>query len=235
MRARNFVGSIVGVFGSLALASAARAATVVNCIGEQTTITTEGSTSAQNWPSVLGGLLGAAYTVNNDGVNAGTVIKGTAKSASSLTGMPGIIVIGPFAEHDYGAQANITQDQWTTAYKALVDAYLALAPQPQVYVMTPPPAAFVYQSAAEQTFATTIVKTAVLSVAGGNNSANKQLKVIDLFSDATLVAAADVAGDGHFSATGMAEVANLAYKCIAMNMCGSTGSTGTGGSGGGAG
>jgi hypothetical protein len=239
MSSRNLAGFVAGVLTTVALAGVASAAApiVVNCIGEQTTTTAEGSTTAENWPPVLGGLLGTGYTVNNDGVNAGTVIAGSAESASSKMGTPGIIVIGPFAEHDYAA--NITQDAWTTAYKKLVDDYLALTPQPEVYVMTPPPAAFVYQSAAEQTFATGIVKTAVLSVAGGNNSGNKQLKVIDLFGDAKLVATADVAGDGHFSAAGMAEVAKLAYDCIAMNMCGSgassTGTAGTSGGTGGAG
>jgi len=234
MRAYRF-GSRTGLaivavvsVGSVLVASSARAATVVNCIGEQTTTTAEGSTAAQNWPPVLGGLLGAAYTVHNDGVNAGKVTDGSAVSATSLTGMPGIVIIGPFAEHDYAA--GITEATWQADYKKVVDMYLALTPKPMVYVMTPPPAAFVYQSAAEQTFATDVVKPAVLAVAASEN-----LKVIDLFSDATLVTAADVAGDGHFSAAGMAEVAQLAYKCVAMGMCAGTPATGTGGTGGGAG
>src|SRR5580658_345586 len=209
-------GAVAGASMLLATTAGA-AAKVVNCIGEQTTTTAEGSTAAQNWPEVLGGLLGAGYTVNNDGVNAGTVISGSAKSASSLMGPPGIVVIGPFAEHDYAA--NITETQWQTAYETLVGAYLALTPVPKVYVMTPPPAAFVYQSAAEQTFATTIVKTAVLAVA-----AAKDLTVIDLFDDMALGAAGDMAGDGHFNPAGMAEVAKLADEAI-------TGTGGTGGSG----
>src|SRR5580658_2441647 len=209
-------GAVAGASMLLATTAGA-AAKVVNCIGEQTTTTAEGSTAAQNWPEVLGGLLGAGYTVNNDGVNAGTVISGSAKSASSLMGPPGIVVIGPFAEHDYAA--NITETQWQTAYETLVGAYLALTPVPKVYVMTPPPAAFVYQSAAEQTFATTIVKTAVLAVA-----AAKDLTVIDLFDDTALGAAGDMAGDGHFNPAGMAEVAKLADEAI-------TGTGGTGGSG----
>jgi hypothetical protein len=210
-------GAAAGVL--MLLASTASAANiVVNCIGEQTTTTGEGSTMAQNWPPVLGGLLGTGYTVNNDGVNAGKVIDGSAKSATSLMGSPGIIVIGPFAEHDYAA--TITEAQWQTAYENLVDAYLALTPVPKVYVMTPPPAAFVYQSAAEQTFASTIVKTAVLAVATAKN-----LKVIDLFDDTALGAAGDMAGDGHFNPAGMAEVAKLAYEAI-------TGGADAGGGGG---
>ncbi|HVZ70738.1 MAG TPA: hypothetical protein VHJ20_00050 [Polyangia bacterium] len=233
MTSRKLGGIVAGALATFVMTKGAAAATVVNCIGEQTTITGEGVANAtQLWPQQLGMQLGATYTVNNDGVNGGKVIDGSAESATSKTGMPAIIVIGPYAEHDYAA--SITQDAWTTAYKKLVNDYLALTPQPTIYVMTPPPAAFVYQSAAEQTFATGIVKTAVLSVAGGNNSANKQLKVIDLFSDAALGMTADSAGDGHFNAAGHKEVATLAYKCIAMGMCGS-GVSGGGGSGGGGG
>jgi hypothetical protein len=218
---------------SIAATPAANAAApkIVNCIGEQTTITTEGSTAAQNWPAVLGGLLGADYTVHNDGVNAGTVAAGTAKSTSSLMGPPDIVIIGPFAEHDYSA--TLTEATWQADYKNLVDAYLALTPAPTVYVMTPPPAAFVYQSAAEQTFATTIVKPAVLAVAAGDNTPAKTLKVIDLFDDMALGTAADSAGDGHFNPAGMTEVAQLAYKCVAMGMCGAGTSTGAAGAGGG--
>jgi hypothetical protein len=196
MRARRF-GShrgsrfFAGRFGQLAIlfvvpvasglvAKSASAAMIVNCIGEQTTITTEGSTSVQNWPAVLGGLLGTTvYTVHNDGVNAGKVTDVPAATSAlnpaSLTGPPNIVIIGPYAEHDY--VATLTEATWQADYKKLVDAYLALTPAPEIYVMTPPPAAFVYQSAAEQTFASTIVRTAVLAVAAGDNSAAKTLKV----------------------------------------------------------
>ena len=57
----------------------AAAATVVNCIGEQTTVTGEGGIAAgvgnapsvDLWPEQLEVLLGTGYTVNNDGVNGG--------------------------------------------------------------------------------------------------------------------------------------------------------------------
>jgi MYXO-CTERM domain-containing protein len=231
---RELAGLATAFFAVFCVARAAGAATIVNCIGEQTTITGEGvSGPAQLWPQQLGTMLGATYTVNNDGVNAGTVVAGTAKSAASLVGPPNIVIIGPFAEHDYAA--TLTLATWQADYKKLVDAYLALTPAPTVYVMTPPPAAFVYQNAAEQTFATTIVKPAVLAVAAGDNSAAKTLKVIDLSSDAALVTAADVVGDGHFSAAGMTEVAQLAYKCLKDGTCGAVPATGAGGAGGGGG
>ena len=177
-------------------------------------------------------LLGAGYTVNNDGVNGGTVMAGTAKSATSLMGPPNIVIIGPFAEHDYAA--GITEVMWQAKYKSLVDAYLALTPAPTVYVMTPPPAAFVYQmDDLEQTFATDVVKPAVLAVAAGGNTAGKTLKVIDLFSASVLTSATDMAGDGHFKPAGHKDVAQLAYKCVAMGMCAGSTTSGTAGTGGG--
>ncbi|HVR00596.1 MAG TPA: hypothetical protein VMT47_00565 [Polyangia bacterium] len=212
------------------------AATIVNCIGEQTTITGDGGIlPSQLWPQQLGMLLGGTYTVNNVGVNTGTVFSGAALSAASLKGPPNIVIIGPFAEHDYAP--GITEAMWQAAYKKLVDAYLALTPVPTVYVMTPPPAAFIYQSAAEQTFATNVVKPAVLAVAAGDNSAAKVLKVIDLFADAVLATAPDQATppDGHFSVAGHHEAAQVAYKCVAMDICGAGTSTGAGGTGGTAG
>jgi hypothetical protein len=235
---RNLSGFVVGTAVSLLVARNASAAMIVNCIGEQTTIPGEGFAPAQMWPQQLGTMLGTGYTVNNDGVNGGKVTAvpaaTSALSPASLTGPPNIVVIGPFAEHDYAA--GITLATWQADYKKLVDAYLALTPAPTIYVMTPPPAAFVYQNGqVEQTFATDVVKPAVLAVAAGDNSAAKKLSVIDLFDDAALVTTADAAGDGHFTAAGMTEVATLAHKCIAMGMCGAGTSTGTGGASGSAG
>src|SRR5882724_4053258 len=189
----------------LLFANTGRAATIVACIGEQTTKTTDGGVSADKlWPAQLGMLLGNTYQVDNDVVtNANTVMSGTCVTAASKNPVPGIVVIGPFTQLDYAA--GITEPQWQTAYAAVVKQYLDLAPSPDVYVMTPPPATFVYQSAAEQTFATDVVKPAVLAVAAANPTKGH---VVDLFSDATLVPGA---GDGHFTIPQYVKVATLAY------------------------
>jgi MYXO-CTERM domain-containing protein len=106
-----------------------------------------------------------------------------------------------------------------------VNQYLALTPPPTVYVMTPPPASFVYQSAAEQTFASDVVKPAVLAVA----AATANVHVIDLFSDAGL---ATGAGDGHFTVAEHAAVAQLVYDAIKGSPAGSGGAGGGGGAAG---
>ena len=126
------------------LSQVAAAATTVACIGEQTTLTTDGGIMAdQLWPSVLGTLLGASYTVGNDvTTNANTVKSGNCVTATSKAGPPNLVVIGPFAEHDYAA--GISEATWQADYQKVVNEYLALTPAPTVYVMTPPPMSFVY-------------------------------------------------------------------------------------------
>ncbi len=163
----------------LLLANTAKAATIVACIGEQTTKTTEGVTADQLWPGQLGVLLGNTYQVDNDVMtNGNTVTSGNCVTAASKNPVPAIVVIGPFAEHDYAA--GITEQQWQASYAAVVKQYLDLVPSPDVYVMTPPPGTFVYQNAAEQTFASDVVKPAVLAVAAANPA---KVHVVDLFGD----------------------------------------------------
>jgi hypothetical protein len=223
-----FVAVALPATGLLFAKDAAAAATIVACIGEQSTSTTEFAYNGHpelEWPGVLQTLLGSSYTVGNDvivngvGSNGNTVTAGNCVTAASLAGPPGIVVIGPFAEHDYAA--GLTLATWQADYQKVVDKYLALTPAPKVYVMTPPPATFTYQSAAEQTFAATIVDPAVKNVA----AATAGVKVIDLFPDNLL--ATNPGYDGKFTVAESAEVAKLAYEAIT----GMTPGDGGGGSG----
>jgi hypothetical protein len=130
MRVRNFAGLVVGVFTTFALASAARAATKISCVGEQSTHSGHPAAGAgHEWPDELGTLLGAAYTVDNDGdnthssvlmndtgatpapytnnggsyanpANAGIAATGGGGFARSIMS-PDIVVIGPWGMHDY--------------------------------------------------------------------------------------------------------------------------------------
>jgi hypothetical protein len=131
MRARNLTGLVVGVVTSLALASAARAATKVSCVGEQSTHSGHPAAGdvAHEWPGMLGTMLGAAYTVDNDGdnghssvlmndtgatpvpyTNNGGSYANPANAAIAATGgggfarsimAPDVVVIGPWGMHDY--------------------------------------------------------------------------------------------------------------------------------------
>jgi hypothetical protein len=131
MFARKVGGLIAVGFVSLAFAgSAARAATKVSCVGEQSTHSGHPAAGAgHEWPDELGTLLGAAYTVDNDGdnghssvlmndtgatpvpytnnggsyanpANAGIAATGGGGFARSIMS-PDIVVIGPWGMHDY--------------------------------------------------------------------------------------------------------------------------------------
>src|SRR5208282_6831325 len=94
----------VPVASVLVTGSASAAAKIVACIGEQTTSTTDTGPITNCWPTLLGTMLGAGYDVGNDVVtNGNTVTSGNCVTAASLAGPPAIVVIGPFAEHDYAA------------------------------------------------------------------------------------------------------------------------------------
>jgi hypothetical protein len=203
--------------------------TTVACIGEQTTFSGDGPydlNGAPNlallWPGVLQTLLGTTYTVTNDVTNNGnTISSGNCVTAMSKAGPPDIVIIGPFAEHDYTAA--LTETAWQADYQKVVNEYLALTPAPTVYVMTPPPKTFVYQNgAAEENFATDIVLPAVKAV----QMATAGVKLIDLSTD-TLLATSD--GDGHFTVPESAEVAKVAYGVITGNAGGGSSGASSGG------
>jgi len=207
--------------------------TTVACIGEQTTYSGDGPydlNGAPNlallWPGVLQTLLGTTYTVTNDVTdNGNTISSGNCVTAMSKAGPPDIVIIGPFAEHDYTAA--LTETAWQADYQKVVNEYLALTPAPTVYVMTPPPKTFVYQNgAAEENFATDIVLPAVKAV----QMASAGVKLIDLSTD-TLLATSD--GDGHFTVPESAEVAKVAYGVITGNAGGGSSGSSSGAASGG--
>jgi len=86
---------VSGSAAPLLLANTTQAATIVACIGEQTTKTTDGGVTADKlWPAQLGMLLGNTYQVDNDVVtNANTVMSGNCVTAASKNPVPGIVVM----------------------------------------------------------------------------------------------------------------------------------------------
>jgi hypothetical protein len=212
----------------LAASGAAAANTIVSCLGEQTTWSGDDTkiTTADFWPELLVTMLGATYTVYNEpeaeNNNSLEILGGTAVSTASKAGPPGIVVFGPFVEHDFADHATATPAQYQAAYLADVEEFLALTPPPKIYLMTPPPVGFVWGKGVTADFVTNVVDASVLAVAQAKGlTAN----VIDLYKDAYLATApASDGGDGHFSIAGLAEVAKLAYAVIG-------GTPGTGGSG----
>jgi len=210
---------------TMAEARSANAATIVACIGDQLTMSADTPYNIDGgandlWPGVLQALLGDTYKVGNDVVTNGNTVAPAENcvTTSSKTGPPSIVVIAPFVEHEPTGTA---LPAWQADYQTVVNDYLALTPAPTVYVMTPPPGTFTYQSAAENTFAVSVVEPAVLAVQQGTAG----VKLIDLFHDSALAAAGG--GDGHFSLAESADVAELAFEAITGKAPSDAGSSGS--------
>jgi hypothetical protein len=224
----------------LGLARTAAAATNVVCIGEQTTSTAE---VASTWPKELGTLLGATYTVRNDGDGSATLLQGYTPGArypfntpgkaayTDSIGMPAadIVIIGPWAEHDslQATAAEATVANYTMYYETLIGVYQALASKPTVYITN---------SIENSTFQAgavnpdTLVST-ILNPAATAAAVNKGVTLIDLHTPFLAAAGGAndpantlLSGDGHLSVTGAQKAAMIIYDVI-------KGNTGTGGSG----
>jgi hypothetical protein len=203
--------ALVGLSGSiLVFAKTASAATTVACIGDQLTSSNDAPYMGMPqllWPGVLQTLLGSSYKVGNDvDNNANTVAAGDCVTTTSKDGPPSIVVIGPFTEHE---PTNLSLAMWQADYQKVVDDYLALTPPPTVYVMTPPPGTFAYQTTAETMFVANVVIPAVMNVAGPD--AGPGVKLIDLSNDPALATAGM---DAHFTLAESAHVAQLVYQAI---------------------
>lgn len=147
------------------IAGRARAALTVVTPGEQNTQSGENGCAATpcqgghwlHYPEILGKMLGAGYTVKNNG-DGGAVLGCDAASAAiagtgsfckspqysaSIAPPPDIVIIGPFGEHDQRiVAANATnttnlykQSVFEAAYEGLVQKYLAFTKN--IYIMTP--------------------------------------------------------------------------------------------------
>ncbi len=98
-----------------------------------------------NYPSVLGNMLGDKYCVNNYGYSARTAMysgdypfANEALYRKSLSFNPDIVVI-MFGSNDSKPYNWKGADAFKADYKKLIDTYLALDSHPAVYLITPPP------------------------------------------------------------------------------------------------
>jgi hypothetical protein len=240
MTSRNLAAFIVGAVATLALAgSVAHAAPIkVSCVGENTTCTGHYAANLQ-WPDVLGQMLGAGYTVDNDGDNThATVLMSnsgatppvpyTGSYANPTNGAapcggdyarslmsPDVVVIGPWGMHDYATAAanNLTTDQarFQKDYEFLVSQYLKLANKPKVFLTTPILLSVVGGNvkAETATYITNIILPSVKAVAMAHG-----LPIIDLYTQfpASLL---DPAGDGGIThPAGQTKIAQLVQAAL---------------------
>ncbi len=240
----------------------AAAATIVVTPGEQNTQSGENgcalsmaTCAAGHWwhyPELLQKSLGAAYTVQNNG-DGGAVLGCDAASAqaagggsfckssqynASIAQPPGIVIIGPFGEHDQrivtASPANQTafyqQSAFEAAYEGLVQDYLKYTTK--IYVMTPIDVPWGGTTAlpAGEDLVKDIMLPAALKVA-----ANHNLTVIDTYT--AISGTADLikmyyGTDGQVNQAGQQKMADLIETALAAPSGGTGGAGGAGGSAG---
>jgi MYXO-CTERM domain-containing protein len=210
--------------------SAEAAPLSVKCIGEQTTKTAE---MTPNWPDpaaagALGALLGAGYTVTNDGDGAATVLVGSKNGRHPFATVgnapytdsinsPNIVVIGPWAEHDELAIENdgVMASNFQRDYDALVMDYLNL-PKPPCVILTTSIIIPTYQglnqasgvNSATNMLVTNTIEPAVMAVGTAHN-----LKIVDLYTP-FMGQTAWLGPDGHVTAAGALKIAALVAPAV---------------------
>ncbi|MDE5729081.1 MAG: hypothetical protein K2I20_02780 [Clostridia bacterium] len=120
--------------------------TRVACVGDSITYgCMVFNRSKNNYPTVLKGLLGEKYCVNNFGYTNRTAVKDgdypfvcEKLYQKSLDFNPHIVVI--LLGSNDSKKINWDGEKFLTDYGAILDSYLSLASKPKVYVIIPPPA-----------------------------------------------------------------------------------------------
>jgi MYXO-CTERM domain-containing protein len=132
-----------------ARASTASAQTKVACVGDSITAGA-GSTAGNDYPSVLGRLLGAGWQVHNFGDSGKTMMKMPANPAgesywlqptypASKAFGPAIVVIMLGTNDSKTANWRGGNNMYDADYRAMIGEYQALASKPRVFAVLPPP------------------------------------------------------------------------------------------------
>ncbi|MEA2699154.1 MAG: acyl-CoA thioesterase [Myxococcales bacterium] len=132
-----------------ARASTASAQTKVACVGDSITAGA-GSTAGNDYPSVLGRLLGAGWQVRNFGDSGKTMMKMPADPAgesywlqprypASKAFAPAIVVIMLGTNDSKTANWRAGNNMYDADYRAMIGEYQALPSKPKVFAVLPPP------------------------------------------------------------------------------------------------
>jgi MYXO-CTERM domain-containing protein len=140
------IGATVGLG---ARASTAGAQIKVACVGDSITAGA-GSTAGNDYPAVLGRLLGAGWQVRNFGDSGKTMMKMPANPAgesywlqptypASKTFAPAIVVIMLGTNDSKTANWRGGNNMYDADYRAMIGEYQALPSKPKVFAVLPPP------------------------------------------------------------------------------------------------
>jgi hypothetical protein len=256
---------LLGLSG-FATAGAARAATLIATPGEQNTQSGENGCATEpcqgghwlHYPELLQKALGADYTVMNNG-DGGAVLGcddatkafaggnsfcASGKFADSTKMPPGIVIIGPFGEHDQRLVASSTQNVtmydteavFESAYEGMVQKYLQYTQK--IIIMTPIDLAW---NAPAMPQGKDLVKDSMLMAATAV-AQKHNLKLVDTYTAMTStpqLTAMYNGTDGQVNQAGQQKMADMLLEAIMNPGTGGTGGAGgmggTGGAGGAAG
>jgi acyl-CoA thioesterase-1 len=119
----------------------------ISCIGNSITAGDGLSDSSRSYPSVLEQLLGPSeYTVRTDGINGATMLREgdipywtSGKIAEVAAFQPDIVTIMLGTNDTRSVNWNAFGDRFRQDYEAFIDTLSTLSPQPQVFLVLPPP------------------------------------------------------------------------------------------------
>ena len=186
----------------------------VACVGDSITFGAGVENRGQNnYPKVLGRLLGAGYETRNFGVNGATLLKKGDKpywktgAFKAATGFKPHIVIVKLGTNDSKPQNWKHKAQYAVDLAALVDHFKALSSRPKVWLCKPVPVYKDRWGITEQ-----VVKGEVIPLLEGV-AKKKKLPVIDLYK--ALSGAREHFPDGvHPNVKGAEILARAVYKAI---------------------